>query len=132
MHVGRLIAPGLAVAFAAAAPADAQGTRGPDAHIVRPVRGDVLVVDRPQAGPAATPYVAPYRGWRYSAVKRGDRLRAGFYGARYVVTDPAPYGLVPASANRRWIRYGDDLLLVDRATGRVLRVVPGGYTKVRH
>lgn len=114
-----------AVAAPAAASTHAQG----DAHVIRRERGDVLAVDgkpwESRADERRSEYVAPYRGWRYRALRTGHRLRAGFYGPRYVVANP---GRLPAARrDQRWIRYGDDLLLVNIRNGRVLRVVSGGY-----
>lgn len=72
-------------------------------------------------------YVAPYSGWRYRTVQPGFQLRSGFYGSRYVIANPSHYRLRPAVGNQRWIRYGDDLLLVNVRNGRVLQVVRNRY-----
>ena len=72
-------------------------------------------------------YVAPYRGWTYRSVAPGYRLRPGFYGTRYIITNPGRYRLQPAYGNRRWIRYGDDLVLVNIRNGRVLQVIRNRY-----
>lgn len=111
-----LVVPGLF----AASDAGAFSQRGPDAHVVRQPRGDVLVVVSPSA-----PYSAPHAGWTYKPLKAGARLQPIFYTSRYVVI--APRGVPPARGRQRWIRYGDDLLLVDTRGGRVARVVSGGY-----
>ena len=74
-----------------------------------------------------TQYVAPYRDWRYTAVTPGYRLRSGFYGSRYQITDLGYYRLRPATRNQRWIRYGDDLVLVNVRNGRVLQVIRNRY-----
>ncbi|MGE5720893.1 MAG: RcnB family protein [Sphingomonadales bacterium] len=71
-------------------------------------------------------YVAPYRGWRYRPVVVGYRLRPAFFGARYII-DPIPYRLHRPGRFQRWIRYGDDLLLVNVRTGRVIEVIPNRY-----
>ena len=71
-------------------------------------------------------YVAPYRGWTYRAIAPGAQLRSGFYGSRYFV-DPARYRLRPVGRYQRWIRYGDDLLLVNVRTGRVIQVLRNRY-----
>jgi Ni/Co efflux regulator RcnB len=116
-----------ALIAALAVPVVAQTERGPDAHIVRPQRGDVIDV-RGEPAPACAKragsgYVAPYRGWRYKPVAVGDRLKRAFYGTRYVIARPARYRLPAAGGNRRWIRYGGDAVLVDARTGRVLQVL---------
>ena len=73
-------------------------------------------------------YVAPYRGWRYHPVTVDFRLRPAFYSPRYYVSDYGYYHLrAPHSRWLRWIRYGDELLLVNIRTGRVLQVVPFGF-----
>ena len=74
-----------------------------------------------------TQYVAPYRGWRYTAVNPGYQLRSGFYGSRYQVTNVSQYRLRPATRNQRWVRYGNDLLLVNVRNGRVLQAVRNRY-----
>lgn len=72
-------------------------------------------------------YVAPYRDWRYSTLRPGYQLRPGFYSSRYYISDPSYYRLRPAARNQRWIRYGDDLLLVNVRNGRVLQVIRNRY-----
>ena len=72
-------------------------------------------------------YVAPYGGWRYAPVNDGYRLRPGFYGQRYGVSDYNRYNLTAPGRNLRWIRYGNDLLLVNVRNGRVLRVLHNRY-----
>ena len=54
----------------------------------------------------------------------GYRLQPAFYGSRYYISDYGSYNLqAPHSRSLRWIRYGEDLLLVNVRTGRVLQVV---------
>jgi len=73
-------------------------------------------------------YVAPYRNWRYNRVNVGFQLRPVFYSPRYYITDYGQYRLPPPRHHwRRWVRYGDDLLLVNIRTGRVLDVVHYRY-----
>lgn len=71
-------------------------------------------------------YIAPVRGWAYRPVVRGYRLRSAFWGPRYVI-DYRFYRLHAPRGYERWIRYGDDLLLVDIRTGRVIDVIPNRY-----
>ena len=73
-------------------------------------------------------YVAPYRHWRYRPVTVGYRLQPVFYGPRYYISDYGSYHLyAPRHHWLRWVRYGDDLLLVNIRTGRVLDVVHYRY-----
>lgn len=72
-------------------------------------------------------YVAPYRDWRYSTVRPGYQLRPNFYSQRYVIVNPGVYRVRPAARNQRWIRYGNDLLLVNVRNGRVLQVLRNRY-----
>lgn len=73
-------------------------------------------------------YVAPYRNWRYRQLTVGYRLQPVFYGPRYYISDYGYYHLqAPRHRWLRWVRYGDDLLLVNIRTGRVLDVVHYRY-----
>ena len=74
-----------------------------------------------------TAYAAPVRNWRYRPVTVGFRLQPTFYGSRYFVTDYSAYQLRAPGRFQRWIRYGDDLLLVNVRNGRVLQVVHNRY-----
>ncbi|GAB5350000.1 RcnB family protein [Alteriqipengyuania sp. 357] len=67
-------------------------------------------------------YVAP-RGYYYRPVRAGGLLRANvFWGSRYWI-DPYDYYLPqPRYGYQRWIRYGNDVLLIDTRNGRVLTV----------
>jgi Ni/Co efflux regulator RcnB len=71
---------------------------------------------------ARNQYVSPYRDWTYSTPLPGTKLRSGFYGTRYAVAHPDGYKLRQAKRNQRWVRYGDDLVLVNVRSGRVLEV----------
>jgi Ni/Co efflux regulator RcnB len=72
-------------------------------------------------------YVAPYRGWSYRPVRIGYRLRPVFYGPRYYISDYGYYGVYAPRPWERWIRYGNDLLLVNIRTGIVVAVVHYRY-----
>jgi Ni/Co efflux regulator RcnB len=76
---------------------------------------------------ARNQYVAPYRNWTYAAVTPGAKLRSRFYGTRYTVAHPDGYELTAAKRNQRWVRYGDDLLLVNTRSGRVIEVASGRF-----
>ena len=72
-------------------------------------------------------YIAPYGGWRYRPVTVGFQLRPSFWGDRYVVSDYGRWRLPAPRMNQRWVRYGNDLLLVNVRNGRVLQVLPNRY-----
>ena len=72
-------------------------------------------------------YVAPVRGWRYRALAPGAQLQQGFYGSRYTITNYSSYRLQAPGVNRRWIRYGNDLVLVNVRNGRVMQVLRNRY-----
>ena len=63
-----------------------------------------------------TRYYAPTRNWSYRPVYQGYNLQPQFYSQRYYAPGYRVQG------NTRWIRYGDDLLLVNNRNGRVLQV----------
>ena len=104
---------------------DARTATGPDAHILRPSKGDVIDVRKPLGRNPGRSYVPPYADWRFVRVTVGQRLRPAFFAPRYQVADAA--GRVAARGSHRWIRYGPDLLLVNIRTGSVLRVIPDRY-----
>jgi Ni/Co efflux regulator RcnB len=71
-------------------------------------------------------YYAP-RGLAYRPVRTGVVLNRGFYGQRYLIADPYRYRLPRAYGPQRWVRYGNDVLLVNTRNGRVLDVIPGFF-----
>ena len=71
-------------------------------------------------------YRGPRAGWRYRPVSVGYRFDPVFYGRSYWI-DPVRYHLRPVAANLRWVRYGNDVLLVNVRTGRVLEVNNGFF-----
>ncbi len=68
-------------------------------------------------------YYAPYRDHRYSRFSIGIRLGAPFYSNRYWINDPWSYRLPEVYGPYRWVRYYDDVLLVDIYTGQVVDVI---------
>ena len=74
-----------------------------------------------------TAYAAPVRNWSYRPVNVGYQLQQSFYGSRYYVNDYNAYQVRAPGRYQRWVRYGDDLLLVNVRTGRVLQVVHNRY-----
>lgn len=112
----------LTVLAAASAFARADTIRGPDAHVLARPRGDVLTDRRTPMttqAPSRSAYVAPYPDWTYTRLRAGQRLRPGFWSPAYVIV---PNDLPSPGKDRRWIRYGDDRVLVNLRDGRVLRV----------
>ena len=71
-------------------------------------------------------YVGP-RGWRYRPVSVGYRFAPVYYGRNYWVNDWATYRLPRPGAWQRWIRYGNDVILVNTRTGRVITVYNGFF-----
>lgn len=69
-------------------------------------------------GPA---YVGP-RGYAYRPVAVGHRFDRAYYGDRYWVRDFGRYRLPAPAYRQRWVRYGNDVVLIDLRSGRVLRV----------
>jgi hypothetical protein len=68
-------------------------------------------------------YYAPYRGHRYSRFSIGLFLEPLFYSSRYRIIDPWYYRLPPAYPGTQWVRYYNDVLLVDVYTGEVVDVI---------
>jgi Ni/Co efflux regulator RcnB len=98
-----------------------------DRHDVRRDRGDIRQ-DRRFRDHRRSAYIAPYRGFSYRPVSVGFRLRPAFYSPRYYISDYGYYHLrAPHGRWLRWIRYGDELLLVNIRTGRVIQVLPYGF-----
>jgi hypothetical protein len=68
-------------------------------------------------------YYAPYRNHRYSRLSIGLILGSAFFGQNYWIDDPWYYRLPPAYPGTRWVRYYDDVLLVDVYSGEVIDVI---------
>lgn len=66
-------------------------------------------------------YVAP-RGYHYRPVTVGYSFRPAFYASRYWISNPARYRLNAPGRYQRWIRYGNDVVLINTRNGRVLIV----------
>jgi hypothetical protein len=67
-------------------------------------------------------YYDPF-GWGYRPYLVGWRLWPAYYSSRFWITDPWYYRLPYAPPGYRWIRYYDDLILVDTWDGRVVDVI---------
>ena len=68
-------------------------------------------------------YYSPYNNYRYSRLSIGIFLDSGFYGNRYWINDPWQYRLPEVYGPYRWVRYYDDVLLVDIYSGEVVDVI---------
>jgi Ni/Co efflux regulator RcnB len=69
-------------------------------------------------------YYHPYGyGYGYRRFSIGVYLDSLFFGSRYWIDDPWQYRLPPAYGSYRWVRYYDDVLLVDLRSGRVVDVI---------
>ena len=66
-------------------------------------------------------YVAP-RGYRYRRVAVGSTLNRLFWGPNYRIGSYATYRLPNPGPNRAWIRYGNDVVLINTRNGRVITV----------
>jgi Ni/Co efflux regulator RcnB len=65
-------------------------------------------------------YVGP-RGYAYRPVAVGYRFAPSYYQQRYWL-DANRYRLAPVYGSQRWIRYGNDAVLIDSRNGRTIRV----------
>lgn len=59
------------------------------------------------------------RGYSYRRIAVGHRFDPVFYDRRYWV-DPYRYHLRPVGRSQRWVRYGNDVALIDVRNGRVI------------
>ena len=69
-------------------------------------------------------YYAPY-GWNYGyrRFSIGFSLSYVLYDQRYWIEDPYAYRLPPADGPYRWVRYYEDVLLVDLRSGQVVDAI---------
>jgi hypothetical protein len=68
-------------------------------------------------------YAPPGWGYGYRRFGLGVILSAPLFSQNYWIDDPYNYRLPPAYGPYRWIRYYDDVLLVDIRDGRVVDVI---------
>jgi Ni/Co efflux regulator RcnB len=68
-------------------------------------------------------YYSPYRNYGYNRFSIGFFLEPLFFGRNYWIGDPWQYRLPPAPPGTQWVRYYDDVLLVDIYTGEVLDAI---------
>lgn len=68
-------------------------------------------------------YYAPYHDRKYSRIYIGFSLGSAYFSPRFWINDPWQYRLPAAYGSYRWVRYYDDVLLVDLRNGRVVDVI---------
>jgi len=68
-------------------------------------------------------YHAPYRNYAYRRLGIGAFLNSLFYSSSYWINDPWQYRLPAVYGPYRWVRYYNDVLLVDIYTGEVVDVI---------
>lgn len=68
-------------------------------------------------------YYSPYRNYSYRRLSAGLFLDSLFYSQRYWISDPWQYRLPAVDGSYRWVRYYDDVLLIDTYSGEVVDVV---------
>ena len=66
-------------------------------------------------------YAGP-RGYRYRPVNVGYRFAPEYYGRNYWVNDWQRYRLQRPGYGQQWVRYGNDVVLIDLRSGRVATV----------
>ncbi len=67
------------------------------------------------------------RGYAYRPVAVGYRFQPAYYNNRYWVNDYARYRLPAPQAGHRWVRYGNDVVMVNMRSGRVATVFNGFF-----
>jgi len=67
-------------------------------------------------------YYAP-RGYSYNRWYVGYRLDPWFYASDYWISDPFYYRLPAAYGPYRWVRYFDDVMLIDIRDGRIVDII---------
>ena len=68
-------------------------------------------------------YYAPYRNYSYRSLSIGFSLNSLFYSNRYWIQDPWQYRLPEVYGPYRWVRYYDDVVLVNIYNGEVVDVI---------
>lgn len=71
-----------------------------------------------------SPYYAPYGyGYGYNRLSIGGLLDEIFWGRNYWISDPWQYRLPAAPYGTQWVRYYNDVVLIDVYTGEVVDVI---------
>ncbi|MFN3726375.1 MAG: RcnB family protein [Allosphingosinicella sp.] len=70
------------------------------------------------------PYYSPYGyGYGYRRFGIGSVIDSLLFGRNYWISDPWQYRLPPAPPGYQWVRYYNDVILVDTWNGRVVDVI---------
>lgn len=67
------------------------------------------------------------RGYTYRPVTIGYRFAPSYYGRNYWIADPWTYRLARPARGLSWVRYGNDAVLVNLRTGRVVQIYNGFF-----
>ena len=78
---------------------------------------NVVAQQRFRAGFWRAPPGYAYRRWNY-----GETLPGLYFSQNYWLTNWAAYGLFAPPSGLVWVRYGPDVMLVDRYTGQIVQV----------
>ncbi|MDB5669923.1 MAG: hypothetical protein JWO25_882 [Alphaproteobacteria bacterium] len=68
-------------------------------------------------------YYAPYRNYRYNRLGIGGVLDSLFFGRDYWIDNPYDYRLPASPPGTQWVRYYNDVVLVDVYSGEVIDVI---------
>lgn len=68
-------------------------------------------------------YYSPYSNYNYQPLSVGIVLSEPFFSDRYWINNPSHYRLPEAYGSYRWVRYYNDVVLVDLYSGAVVDVV---------
>jgi Ni/Co efflux regulator RcnB len=71
-------------------------------------------------------YYDPF-GWGYQPFSIGWRLWPNYYSSQYWINDPWDYELPYAPPGTQWVRYYNDVLLIDLYSGEVVDVIHGFF-----
>ena len=67
-------------------------------------------------------YSAP-RGYTYRPIRAGYRFAPAQYNSRYWLNDYTSYRLPNPGYGHRWMRYGNDAVLIDSRRGVAIRII---------
>lgn len=93
----------------------------------RELRGDWRDYRKSHRNDFRRPAYQGPRGYRYRPVAVGYRFQPAYYGNRYWVNDYGRYRLPAPRAGHRWVRYGNDVVMVNMRSGRAVTVYNGFF-----